>query len=245
MSRDNYSPSDKLLCDKSDEISVENLDTCTSKCELSVDTTIHTTMQCDNENVGQVPETHMVFKNIPDNLTAGKIKNYIAEWRKITSNAEILTWVARVKIFQNYLHKSDLPFPIIFTAVENGKIQISIDRMVKTNIIEKCCHTTGEIICNIFTGDKKNGGIRIILNLKKLNKSVDYHHFKMDTLYTAMALVRENCFMASIDLKDAYFSIHINSQFRKYLRFTWQGTSMSSHVYPMACKRHQGSLLNS
>ena len=40
----------------------------------------------------------------------------------------------------------------------------------------------GQFISPIFVRPKKNGEYRMILNFKKLNESVEYHHFKMDTL---------------------------------------------------------------
>ena len=45
----------------------------------------------------------------------------------------------------------------------------------------------------------------MILNLKQLNEFVSYHHLKMDTIQTALKLIRPGCFMASVDLKDAYY----------------------------------------
>jgi hypothetical protein len=44
----------------------------------------------------------------------------------------------------------------------------------------------------------------MILNLKKLNESVEYHHFKMDTLEFALNLIKPNSFCASIDLRHAF-----------------------------------------
>ena len=46
----------------------------------------------------------------------------------------------------------------------------------------------------------------------------------MDTLRTALKLIRPGCFMASVDLKDAYYSIHIAEEDRKFLMFQWKGT---------------------
>ena len=62
---------------------------------------------------------------------------------------------------------------------------------------------------------------RLILNLVKLNPFVTYHHFKMDTIETVIGLVRHNCYMASLDLSNAYFSVPINVSDRCYLRFEW------------------------
>ena len=38
----------------------------------------------------------------------------------------------------------------------------------------------------IFIFPKKDGTYRLILNLKNLNDHVEYHHFKMDTLQSAI-----------------------------------------------------------
>lgn len=49
----------------------------------------------------------------------------------------------------------------------------------------------------------------MILNLQDFNEFVQYHHFKMDTLETAVKMTKPGCFMASIDLKDAYYTVPI------------------------------------
>ena len=64
----------------------------------------------------------------------------------------------------------------------------------------------------------------MILNLKKFNEHLTYHHFKMDTIHTATAMIRPNCYMASMDLKDAYYSVPIHLQDQKYLKFQWNDT---------------------
>lgn len=82
----------------------------------------------------------------------------------------------------------------------------------------------------IFTRPKKDGTHRMILNLKSLNKNITHHHFKMDTVLTAVRLMKPGCFMASIDLKDAYYSVSIHSDFPKYLKFNWRG-----QLYKFVC----------
>lgn len=41
----------------------------------------------------------------------------------------------------------------------------------------------------------------------------------MDTLQSVISLMTPNCFMASIDLKDAYYSVPIAVAHQKYLKF--------------------------
>ena len=57
-------------------------------------------------------------------------------------------------------------------------------------------------------------------------------HFKMDSLSTITKLVTQNCYMASVDMKDAYYSIPIRSSDRKFLRFIWEGDLYESTCLP-------------
>ena len=50
-----------------------------------------------------------------------------------------------------------------------------------------------------------------------------YHHFKMDTLETAISMMKPDCYMASVDLKDAYYTVPIDLSHQKYLKFCFEG----------------------
>ena len=65
----------------------------------------------------------------------------------------------------------------------------------------------------------------MILNLKSLNRYqyANKIHFKMDTLSTVTKLIEKDCCMASLDLKDAYYSVAITEADRKYVRFIFRG----------------------
>ena len=84
----------------------------------------------------------------------------------------------------------------------------------------------------------------MILNLKKLNQYTNKMHFKMDTLNTIIKLIEKDCYMVSIDLKDAYYSVSITPSDRKYLRFMWRVPFSSSLVCLMAFPVPLGNLLN-
>ena len=47
------------------------------------------------------------------------------------------------------------------------------------------------------------------LNLKQLNKHIEKHHFKINTVWSAVQLMTPHSFMASLDLKDAYYVVPI------------------------------------
>ena len=104
---------------------------------------------------------------------------------------------------------------------------------MKEGIIESASYTQNQYISQIFPRPKRAGGIRIILNLSKLNIYVEYKHFKMESLNSALLLMKPNCFMASIDLRDAYFLVNVDKGFRKFLRFIWRSKLFEFTCLPM------------
>jgi hypothetical protein len=76
---------------------------------------------------------------------------------------------------------------------------------------------------NIFARPKKDGRIRIILNLKQFNKHMQFIHFKMETLKNAINKMTKDCYFGSVDIADAFYSIPICHQDRKYFRFIYKG----------------------
>ena len=100
--------------------------------------------------------------------------------------------------------------------------------MIEKGIIKETYHESNEFVSPIFIKHKQDGGIRLILNLKKLNKYV-----KLNTLNNQICsnLVTPNCFMCTIDLKDSYYSGKIN-EFQCYLKFQWKGRLLKFTCYP-------------
>ena len=76
----------------------------------------------------------------------------------------------------------------------------------------------------LFLVEKASGGWRPVIDLSHLNEFVQLTPFKMKTVASVLLYVREGNFLASLDLKDAYFQIPIHPSSRKLLRFTSEGT---------------------
>ena len=155
---------------------------------------------------------------------AGGIKHHLDFWREITNDAIIHSYVLGVKIdFNEEPIQIKIPEVINCNPIEADKISLEIVNYLRDGVIENAEHSDGEFISHIFTREKSKGGIRIILNLAPLNEFVVYKHFKMETFQNALTLIEPDCFMASVDLKSAYYSVPIDPKFRKYLRFYWNG----------------------
>ena len=72
-----------------------------------------------------------------------------------------------------------------------------------------------------FLVRKKDGSFHQVVNLKPLNQFILKVHFKMEGITMLRDLLSRNDWMASIDLKDAYLSVAVEAEHRKYLRFVW------------------------
>ena len=77
---------------------------------------------------------------------------------------------------------------------------------------------------HLFLVEKATGGWRPVIDLSHLNDFVQLTPFKMETVASVLLSVREGDFLASLDLKDAYFQIPIHGSSRKLLRFMLEGT---------------------
>ena len=169
----------------------------------------------------------MKAESIP--FQAGRIRHYFKNWQNITSDHEILQTVSGATIeFANRTTESETVVqftqPISkFNAMQTEIVQNEIMDLQSKQVIEEVEHEEGEFISSIFLIPKRNGKYRLILNLKKFNQQVEYFHFKMETFDMAIKMMSPDCYLASIDLKDAYYSVPIHEQFRKYLRFIWNG----------------------
>lgn len=101
-------------------------------------------------------------------------------------------------------------------------ISVEIDKLLHLGAIQRCSTVKGQFLSSIFLHPKSDGSWRFILNLKKFNKFAFSTHFKLEDLRTTTKLMTPGCFMATIDLKNAYYMISIKESDRKYLRFLFQ-----------------------
>ena len=169
-----------------------------------------------------------------EQFTAGQLRFYKKAWEEITSDNYILQMVSgyRLEFSTAPPKQMRLPRQINCSEIEKLAIAKEIERLLVKDVIEISSHETNEFLSNVFARAKKDGGLRMILNLRELNLFIEYHHFKMDTLSTGLKLITPGCFMASIDLRDAYYSVPIHVQDHKYLKFMWENTLYKFKALP-------------
>ena len=120
--------------------------------------------------------------------------------------------------FLTYPHHTYQPKEIPFSSRECLAIKIELQRFLDKSITVPSEHETCEFISTIFVRQKADGSFRLIFNLRRLNEHIVYHHFKMESLKSVIQLMEKDCFMASVDLRDAYYSVPCSSMPRNTLR---------------------------
>ena len=160
-----------------------------------------------------------------DSFKAGNIRNYAHNWKKITSDKNIIDIVTDgLQLnFTDCPPQGSEPFEYPRGQNEHYTINEEVNKLLAKEVIKPCGRETGEYFSSLFTRDKKDGTYRTILNLKSLNQDCDTAHFKMESLKQALYMVRRGHFLASIDIKDAFYSVPINEDHKKYLKFAWNG----------------------
>ena len=178
-----------------------------------------------NEEVGECSVFHSVNIKKYEKFKAGRISKNYDKWRRLTSDYRILQDIKGYKIeFQDWPTQSRPEREIRFSQTEREFVRQEIEKLLEKGVLVEVEHEENEYISNIFLREKKEQGkFRMILNLKKLNRDVEHEHFKMDTLQAALGLVTYNCWFISLDFSDAYYSLAVHPQHRKYLRFQFEG----------------------
>lgn len=161
------------------------------------------------------------------------MKHFLKNWIKITSDPTILSWVEGYKIaFTSKIEQTSIPSEPHWSEIESSLISCQISELLEKGVIEKCESCEGQFISKIFLRQKPDASYRLILNLKKLNEFTKTEHFKLEDWKVVQKIVSKNCFMATLDLKDAYYLIPIAGQDKKYLRFVFKNEYYEFNCLP-------------
>ena len=152
------------------------------------------------------------MKCLNEKSKAGGISEHINNWEGLTSDKWILKIMRGAHIETEDLDSvtlSGLSGETLLSPIEKTFFRIEIKRLLEKSVLKPVKETEKRYVFSIFLREKKNNQHRLIPNLKNVNKHVIHRHFKMDTLNTALGMMRKNCYMASTDLTDAYYLVPV------------------------------------
>lgn len=147
-------------------------------------------------------------------------------WEKITQDRSILQWVTGYKIlFSRFPTQKKVPKQNL-----SQKFLKPITELKNLGAIKKSKRCKYQYVSSYFLRKKPNGKQRFILNLKGLNTFIDCPHFKLEDFRSVKNIISKHCYMANIDLKDAYFLLPIHKKYRKFLKF-----KHNNQLYEFTC----------
>ena len=98
-----------------------------------------------------------------------------------------------------YIRKTSTQSPVF---KRTKAIDSEVTGFLKKGVIRKITHSKKvNTYLQSLLDRKKDNKWSMILNLKRLNKNVQYHHFKMETIKYALALVIPNILFAHLILR--------------------------------------------
>ena len=164
-------------------------------------------------NVENFLQVHQVMKNLisPLNLSefhaAGRLHFFLQNWKKLTSDPFILNRAQGFQIpFLSEQSQIASPHAIPVNSEQTILVDQEIQEMLKKGAaIKPALSSQEQFPSPIFLVPKKDSEQRLVLNLKKLNQTIPYTHFKMAEPFLLKDLLQENNYMCKTGLKDVCF----------------------------------------
>ena len=136
----------------------------------------------------------------------GRIRKFSSHWQKITNDPQVLDMVSGTHIdFQSIPIQTRPKVSSKFSPQQYTTIQNEISNLLIAN---------RSLLKHIMTQGSLSPQSLFV------------------TLKDAISLIKPNCFMASIDLKDAYYSVPIAQAHQKYLKFQWEKKLYAFTCFP-------------
>lgn len=171
---------------------------------------------------------------------AGRLGQYKNEWKKLTSDKLILSWLKGYKIpFVSEVVQIQPPKETVWSTSEIQIISKELDRLLALGFIRQGKPAAGQFLSSIFVVPKSDGSFRLILNIKKLNCFLRTEHFKLEDEKAVRRIICPDDYLSTLDLKDAYHLIPVDEDDRKFLRFRFLGV-----IYEYTCMPSQQKDIN-
>ena len=109
-----------------------------------------------------------------------------------------------MKELTEFLEKPSINNVVMKSGKKFRQIMSQVNKLLNQDLVINSAHERGEFISPIFLRPKPNGSNLGILNFKNLKQSLEYNHFKLETIHSVPHLIQQYYYMVKIDLKEAY-----------------------------------------
>ena len=176
-----------------------------------------------------LPPLSLPRKDLP---VGGRLAHFQNRWGEITEDSWVLS-VVRKGYKIPFICKPPLsPTPIFLQQTESLSLEEEVNKLLLKGAVEKIEPEGPGFYSRIFLVPKKNGKLRLIKDLSRLNTFLEIQSFKMETANKVRQAIQPNDWAISLDLTDAYLHVPIHRQSRKYLRFCLKGQTYQFKALP-------------
>ncbi len=175
---------------------------------------------------------------LPQHDTLLPLSHLFHEWERLPG---VSLWVLRtvrsgytLQFGRNPRRFDGVQLTVVNSASKASVLQQDLSSLLLKGAIEEVPQSDIEqgFFSRYFLVPKRDGGLRPILDLSRLNLSFYKGKFKMLTLKTIMSQIQGGDWFVTIDLKDAYFHIQVIRRHRKFLQFAFGGKAYQYKVLP-------------
>ena len=160
---------------------------------------------------------------LPNIPVGGRLAHFAQNWAEITDDKWVLS-VIRNGYRIPFLERPILsPDPVFFLQPLSQHLEEAVASLLSKGAVEEIIPEFPGHYSRIFLVPKKNGKLRLIIDLSVLNHFVYTQTFKMETQRKVKDAVQLNDGAFSLDLTDTYLHIPIHYRSCKFLRFTLRG----------------------
>ncbi|XP_029441229.1 uncharacterized protein LOC115080906 [Rhinatrema bivittatum] len=171
----------------------------------------------------------------PVPVIGGRLMQFAREWAKITSDQWVLDVISRgyALDFAQRPRPGFMVSPCGFSEKRQAfrdtiRHLLALGAIVPVPFRE----LRGGRYSIYFLVPKKEGTFRPILDLKGVNRCLRVPRFRMETLRSVIASVRQGEFLATLDLTEAYLHVGIRADHQRYLRFAVLGQHFQFQALP-------------
>ncbi len=164
--------------------------------------------------------------------------DFYPAWRKITANRTVLSYITGAKILF-----TTTPTPALssfaqprFTDEESNQVDQFVEKLRLAQVITVVPRKDHQIVSPIFLTTNHDGSLRLIFNMKKINKEcITITHFKLETLQQILPLIPRGAWFTSWDLVQGFYNVLVHASQRHFFCFDWRGIRYQFRALPMGC----------
>ena len=156
-------------------------------------------------------------------IPVGRLAHFAQNWAEITDDKWVLSLIRKGYRIPFEERPILSPDPTFFQQPLSQQLEEELASLLSKGAVGEIIPECPGYYSRIFLVPKKNGKLRLIIDLSVLNHFVYTETFKMETQRKVRNAIQLNDWAFSLDLTDAYLHIPIHHRSRKYLRFTFRG----------------------